>query len=76
MHRSPIDSTTLASAAYRPDRTFLDLEFRDGNHYRFFDVPAACFQRLLLSNSKGTYFNHNIRNRYRYQLLTEIDQKK
>jgi len=65
----------LASAAYCPNRTLLDLEFRDGTLYRFFDVPPACSQQLMTSDSKGAYFNRNIRNHFRHQLLTEIEEQ-
>jgi hypothetical protein len=75
MNRLPLESTLLASVAYSPDRSLLELEFHDGARYRFFDVPAACFQQLLASDSKGAYFNRNIRNCFRHQLLTEIRQK-
>ena len=75
IHPSPIESTLLASAAYRPDRSLLDLEFRDGTLYRFFDVPVACFRQLMVSDSKGTYFNRYIRNRFRYQLLTAFHKE-
>jgi KTSC domain len=66
----PFKSTLLAWAPYCPDRGILDLEFRDGTVYRFFDVPAACFEQLMASDSKGAYFNRNVRNRFRHQLLT------
>ena len=75
MHRLPVESTMLASAAYCPNRTLLDLEFRDGTLYRFFDVPPACFQQLMTSDSKGAYFNRNIRNHFRHPLLTEIEEQ-
>ena len=74
-HRQSVQSTLLASAAYFPDRTILELEFRDGALYAFFDVPAECFQELMEAASKGVYFNRNIRNRFRYQLIAEIDQQ-
>jgi hypothetical protein len=75
MHRLPIESTLLASAAYFPDQTLLELEFRDGALYHFFDVPAECFQQLIAANSKGVFFNRNIRNRFRYQLIAANDQQ-
>jgi hypothetical protein len=74
MNRSPVESTVLASAGYAPDRSLLEVEFRDGALYCFLDVPALCFQQLMASGSKGDFFNRNIRNRFRYQLLTEIGQ--
>ena len=75
MNRFPVESTTLASVAYSPDRSLLELEFRDGVVYCFYDVPAACFHQLMTSDSKGRYFNRNIRNRFRYQLLSETAKK-
>lgn len=75
MHRFPVASTLLASVAYYPDRTLLELEFCDGGRYHFFDVPAQCFQQLVEAPSKGTYFNRNIRNRFLYQKVAEIDRK-
>jgi hypothetical protein len=67
MHRVPLESTLLAWARYDPRRRFLDVEFRTGELYRYFDVPSLCFQALLLAESKGRYFNSNIRNQFPYQ---------
>ena len=68
-----VESTLLASVTYDPDRTLLELKFRDGGRYRFFDVPAPCVQQLLEATSKGAYFNRNIRNRFRFQQVAETD---
>jgi KTSC domain len=75
MHRSPVASTMLASAAYSPEQSLLELEFRDGTLYRFFDVPAACFHELMASDSKGAYFNRNIRNNFHFQVLARIERQ-
>ena len=71
--RQSVQSTLLASAAYFPERTLLELEFRDGGLYHFFGVPLECFRQLMDAASKGGYFNRNIRNHFRYQLVTEPD---
>jgi hypothetical protein len=42
------------------------LEFRDGAIYRYFDVPAAVYNDLLAADSKGSYFNKQIRGRFRH----------
>ena len=73
MNRLSVASTTLVSAAYLSDRALLELQFSDGTLYRFFDVPASCFQQLLTSDSKGRYFNSNIRNRFRHQRVSPDD---
>jgi KTSC domain len=57
MQRSPLASTTLAAVAYQPEDALLEVEFRDGTLYHFFDVPAGCFEKLLAAASKGGYFN-------------------
>jgi hypothetical protein len=61
-----LDSSLLKAAAYSTDET-LQLEFRKGAAYRYFGVPRAIFQNLIIAPSKGTYFNRNIRNSFRYQ---------
>lgn len=71
MHRIALDSTTLASVLYSPDRCLLDMEFRDGAVYHYFDVPLPTYRELLQADSKGTYFNRNIRNRFRYQQVRQ-----
>lgn len=65
-----LDSALLASAAHDPGRHLLDVEFRTGERYRFFNVPSVCYRELLCADSKGRYFNSNIRNRFPYQHLS------
>ena len=66
--RTAVESSVLASVAYGRDQT-LQLEFRSGALYRYFSVPRTVFRALLSAESKGTYFNRSIRNRFRYQRL-------
>jgi hypothetical protein len=70
MDRVALDSTLLASAGHDSRRLLLDVEFRTGERYRFFNVSSACYQELLGADSKGRYFNSNIRNRFPYQHLS------
>lgn len=65
----PVDSTLLASVAFNHSQSILDLEFRDGAIYRYFAVPAAIHHGLLAADSKGSYFNRQIRGCFRYVLL-------
>jgi hypothetical protein len=65
---TPVQSSLLASIAYSANAT-LELEFRSGALYRYFAVPHAVFEQLLHADSKGAYFNRNIRNRFPYQRL-------
>ena len=71
MDRLPVQSSTLVWVSYSTDRFLLESKFRDGGVYRFFQVPARCAEELLASDSKGTYFNQHIRNRFCYQRASE-----
>ena len=61
MDRTPLDSTTLASAGYDATTGLLELEFRSGALYRYFSLPASLYRDLLTADSKGRIFNRFIR---------------
>jgi len=44
----------------------LELEFRDGAVYHYFQVSEQIFRELLGAESTGAYFNANIRHRFAY----------
>lgn len=64
MHSQTIDSTVLAAAAYDDARAVLEVEFRDGTVYQYRGVPRQTFQDLCRAESKGGYFNRQIRSRF------------
>lgn len=65
MLRLAVESTSLVSISYAPERSVLELEFRDGSVYSYLDVPPECVQELTAADSNGAYFNRHIRNRFR-----------
>jgi hypothetical protein len=67
--RAPMDSTLLANVTYHAGQSLLQLEFCDGAIYLYFAVSGAIHQGLLAADSKGTYFNRQIRSRFRYTCL-------
>jgi len=60
----PIDSSLLQAAAHHAQSAILELAFRSGAVYHYFDVPSATYHELLGAESKGKYFNSHIRNRF------------
>lgn len=66
--RIPVQSSLIASIDYSVHAT-LDLEFHSGALYRYFTVPHTIFQELIAAESKGAYFNRNIRSRFPYKRL-------
>ena len=59
----------MAAVAYDSNRELLQIEFRDGTVYQYFNVPADVHENLLRAPSKGTYFNRVIRGRFPYTRL-------
>jgi hypothetical protein len=70
MRRVLLESETLASALYVPQRRQLELEFRSGERYLYFQVPLQCYRELLEAESKGAYFNRAIRDRFPFEKVS------
>jgi KTSC domain len=72
MERLALDSTILGWARYSPQDHVLELGFRTGKVYIYFDVPLHSYQGLVRAESKGRYFNLHIRNHFRVQPATAL----
>ena len=57
-------STVIRSAWYLPERRQLDLLFTSGRRYVYSDVPMAVATGLADAESKGRFYNREIRNRF------------
>lgn len=66
MERQPVESSSLRSVGYDAARQELEIEFHDGTIYLYGNVPAPVYAALLRAESKGGYFNAEIREQYVY----------
>ena len=66
MHRQSVSSSNLHSVGYDADAQTLEIEFNDGSIYQYYRVPGQIHRGLLSADSKGSYFQRNIRSKYRY----------
>ena len=64
--RVDFDSATLASATYDHRQNQLQIDFRDGSRYTYVRVAPTVFRDLVISPSKGKFFNRHIRGRFSY----------
>jgi hypothetical protein len=64
MRRTAVDSTTMRSVGYDAGEQVLEVEFTSGVIYQYLEVPAAVFDGLMYAESKGRYFNQEIRDDY------------
>jgi hypothetical protein len=69
LDRIPLHSTILAWVRYLPDLRLLQVGLRTGTDYEYFGVPADTYSGLLVSESKGRYYNLHIRNEFRFRQI-------
>ncbi|HKP92408.1 MAG TPA: KTSC domain-containing protein [Chthoniobacterales bacterium] len=63
--RAPVESSALAAVGYSRRIRALEIEFRNGAIYRYFDVPPSIYRALLVAPSKARFYDHNIRHKFR-----------
>ena len=64
MERQSVVSFNLVSVGYDEDSSTLEVEFKSGAVYRYFNVPLFEYERLMAASSHGIYFNANIKDKY------------
>lgn len=69
MNRQSVESSNLASVGYDAENEILEVEFKHGGVYQYFDVPQNVYEELMNVSSHGVYFSANIRNDYDYQKM-------
>jgi hypothetical protein len=62
MYRVPVESSSIDSVGY--EKNVLEVRFRNGGLYQYLDVPEEALAMLMRAESKGRFFNQNIRGRY------------
>jgi hypothetical protein len=65
-----IKSRELRWVKYEPARSVLTAEFLAGGIYEYRGVPVAKLAALLAAESRGRYFNANIRGHYSFVQLS------
>jgi hypothetical protein len=66
MERLPVTSTDINSVGYDVDSQVLEIEFHKGGMYQYFEVPQEIYEELMGADSKGKYFNMNIKKAYSF----------
>jgi hypothetical protein len=57
----------ITSVGYDSQTAVLEIEFRNGRTYRYFDVPEFLYRGFVLAASKGRYFTRRIDSRFRFE---------
>lgn len=56
-----VESSMMRSVDYDENAKTLDIAFSSEKTYRYFEVPASVYKRLLKAESKGQFFNERIK---------------
>ncbi len=60
------NSSNVARVQFHEDTQTLEVEFRNGGVYQYFDVPQPLYEQLIAADSVGTFLNTNIKGAFRY----------
>jgi hypothetical protein len=66
-------STVIRSHSYDPETSTLTITFVTGRRYAYDDVPLDVYDFFKAAFSRGTFFNHHIRDHYGYREITHED---
>jgi len=68
MKRQQVESSNLASIGYDAKNEILEVEFKHGGVYQYFDVPESIYDDLMNASSHGQFFDKNIKKAgYKFQ---------
>ena len=66
MNRTLVSSSNVASVGYDSNSMTLEVEFRNGGIYQYFDVPEQVYNELMQASSKGEFLSNQLKGHYRY----------
>lgn len=61
MYRKSVDSSNLVSVGYDPTSRVLEIEFKGGSVYQYYQVPESVYRGLMSADSHGKYFDQEIK---------------
>jgi hypothetical protein len=59
-----VQSSVMTFVKYDDDAGEFDITFTSGKTYRYLRVPLEIYDGLLDAESKGEFFNHNIKDSF------------
>jgi hypothetical protein len=62
-----VDSSAVERVDYTEASATLDIWYKGGGRYSYFDVPAEVYQALLAAPSIGAFVNGRIKDHYRFE---------
>lgn len=75
MKRTQVISSDIASIGYDPGKQVMEVEFIKSGVYSYYNVPATTFAAFMAADSKGRFFNQNVRDNpaFPYEKGEDVD---
>ena len=64
MERSSVSSSNIESVGYDSDSLTLEVEFKGGSVYQYYDVPSHVYEDFTSADSLGSYLHHSIKKNF------------
>lgn len=64
MERTPVESRSLAEIGYDSNSETLEIMFKHGGIYQYYNVPEVVYERFMDAASRGSFFNHEIKGHF------------
>ncbi len=74
MDRRPVSSSQIKSVGYDAKREELEIEFNSGGIYRYYKVPESVYNDLMKAESKGKFFNSQIKGLYEVKKISQLER--
>lgn len=72
-------STTIHKIEYNEPAKSMDIEFRSGNVYRYYNVPARMWKVFQLyiecEGSPGSFFNEYVKGQYTSEKIKDVSSE-
>lgn len=70
IRRAPVESSNLKSVGFDSKTETLEVEFIHGGVYCYFDVPEEVYAALMKAESKGGFFQKNVRGKFPFKRIS------
>ena len=64
-----VESSAIREVDYHAVERILLVTYKDGDPYRYFEVPSRTYAELLAAESEGTFVNKEIKPHFKYVRL-------
>jgi KTSC domain len=66
MKRDAVSSSNIAAIGYDAPSETLEVEFRDGSVYQYYNVPQSIYDAFRTASSAGRFLAYQIKNVFPY----------